>query len=165
MKDEVRVKRAALNRDGNPFNFSPISMNLRMPGLRINHLRILWFMAPMRVQSWRSKLPINLAFVAADVSPLHLSLARTQSRLTSAATVRFMAAGVRFLRNESSRLDPLNRSAAILAAWRLRQRGGADLPARKAGGTPARRFMGGKKRQVASEFLTRMVAPKHMIIR
>jgi hypothetical protein len=28
-----------------------------MPGLRINHLRILWFMAPMRVQSWRSKLP------------------------------------------------------------------------------------------------------------
>jgi hypothetical protein len=35
-----------------------------------SHWWLKEFKAPMRIQSWRSKLPMNL--VAADVSPLHL---------------------------------------------------------------------------------------------
>ena len=49
-------------------------------------VRGIRFMAPMRVKSWRWKLSMNLAFVAADVRRRTFAIFRPIRLLTSAAT-------------------------------------------------------------------------------
>ena len=49
-------------------------MNLKMLGLRINNLRILRFMAAMRVQFWRLRLSMNQANIRLSFRALAAAL-------------------------------------------------------------------------------------------
>jgi len=73
LKSIVQVKRRS-NRSIPPAFSRTLSMNLKMLGLRINNLRILRFMAPMRVQFWRLRLSMNQANIRLSFRALAAAL-------------------------------------------------------------------------------------------